>query len=69
MTEQQIQQATAQYEAKLRVWLSAQEGQQEGYEYEKSFLEFSRQAAQETLQIVMGKLPESKNNKKKLRPA
>ena len=66
MTEQQIQQATARYEAKLRVWLATQEGEEDGYEYEKSFLEFSRKAAQETLQIAVGELPGSKNKKKRV---
>lgn len=64
MTQQQISQAKDQFEENLRKWLKSQEGQTDGYEYEKSFVEFMRQVSQETLQISIGEVPDSKNKKK-----
>ena len=64
MTEEQIKQASAQYEEKLRVWSKSQIGQTDAYEYESSFVAFSGQAAQESFQLAMGSIPESKNKKK-----
>ena len=64
MTEKQIKESAAAYEAKLRAWAKSQEGQEDGYEYEKSFVAFTREAGQEVLQISLGELPKSKNKKK-----
>ena len=64
MTEEQIKEAAAAYEAKLRAWAKSQEGQEDGYEYERSFVEFIRKAAQDALQRSLGEVSESKNKKK-----
>lgn len=64
MTEQEITQAKEKFEKHLRTWSESQEGQTEGYEYEKSFVEFMRQVSQETFQLSLGVIPESKNKKK-----
>jgi hypothetical protein len=64
MTEEQIKKAAAVYETKLREWAKSQEGQQDGYEYEKSFVEFTRASAQETLKITVEDGPDSKDKKK-----
>lgn len=65
MKESQIKQAVSNYEQELRSWVDSQANQQDGYEYEKSFVDFSRRTAQSTLQSAMGALPSNKNRKKK----
>jgi hypothetical protein len=65
MSESQIKEATAHYEQALRQWVQSQSGQTDAYEYEKSFVSFSRSTAQHTLQSAVGELPVNKNAKKK----
>lgn len=64
MTELEITQAKEKFEEGLRTWSTSQEGQIDGYEYEKSFVEFMRKVSQDTLQISIGEIPKSKNKKK-----
>jgi hypothetical protein len=61
MDEQQI----ADYVKKeVMIWFSSQENQNDGYEYEKTFVECWRSIGQKVLQQSMGKIPGSKNEKK-----
>jgi hypothetical protein len=64
MTDKEINEAKEKFEKHLRNWSGSQEGQTDGYAYEKSFVEFMRKVSEETLQISMGELPDSKNKKK-----
>ena len=45
-------------------WKKNQQGQNNGYEYEKSFVEMWRQLGQEMFQQSMGELKKSRNTKK-----
>jgi hypothetical protein len=39
-----------------------------GYDYEKTYAEMMQKVEQEVLQISVGKIPKSKNSKKKSKP-
>jgi hypothetical protein len=45
-------------------WFASQQGQTNGYEYEKTFVECWRSVGQKVFQECMGKIPGSKNEKK-----
>ncbi len=53
-----------QLQAELEAWHQNQTDQQDGYEYERSFVELWRKLGQEVLQESMGRLPKSRNQKK-----
>lgn len=65
MTEKEIMAAQEKFGEYLRTWSKSQSGQTDGYEYEKSFVEFMRRVSQETLQLSLGEIPGSKNKKKR----
>ena len=54
----------AQLQAELEAWHQSQLAQQDGYEYERSFVELWQRLGQEVLQESMGHLPKSRNQKK-----
>jgi len=53
-----------QLKAELETWQNEQKDQQDGYEYEKSFVELWQRLGQEILQESMEELPKSRNQKK-----
>ena len=53
-----------QLQAELEAWHTSQHDQQDGYEYERSFVELWRKLGQDVLQESMGSLPKSRNQKK-----
>ena len=53
-----------QLQAELEAWHQSQHDQQDGYEYERSFVELWRKLGQDVLQESMGELPKSRNKKK-----
>ena len=53
-----------QLQAELETWHQSQTDQQDGYEYERSFVELWRKLGQDVLQESMGRLPKSRNQKK-----
>ncbi len=53
-----------QLQAELEAWHAQQHDQQDGYEYERSFVELWRKLGQDVLQESMGELPKSRNKKK-----
>lgn len=48
----------------LELWEASQKDQQDGYEYERSFVELWRKLGQQILQASLGKVPKSRNEKK-----
>ena len=64
MSEQEIQKAVSDYELALRKWSESQQGQRDGYEYERSFVEFIRESSLSTFELSLGTAPLSKNKKK-----
>ncbi len=61
MDEQQI---GALVSKKVSEWFSGQQGQTDGYQYEKSFVECWRSVGREVFQESLGRIPGSKNEKK-----
>ncbi len=53
-----------QLQTELEAWHQSQTDQQDGYEYERSFVELWRKLGQDVLQESMGRLPKSRNQKK-----
>ena len=53
-----------QLQAELEAWHAQQHHQQDGYEYERSFVELWQRLGQDVLQESMGELPKSRNKKK-----
>ena len=51
---------------KIIEWKESQNGQTDGYEYERSFTEMMQNIGREILQESVGKIPENKNLKKNL---
>ncbi len=51
-------------QAELEAWHQSQHDQQDGYDYERSFVELWRKLGQDVLQESMGQLPKSRNQKK-----
>ena len=50
--------------AEIEAWHTSQHDQQDGYEYERSFVELWRKLGQQVLQESMGEVPKSRNQKK-----
>ena len=61
MDEQQISELV---KKEVSAWFSKQQGQTDGYEYEKSFSECWREVGKKVLQESLGRIPGSKNEKK-----
>ena len=53
-----------QLKAELEAWQNEQKDQQDGYEYERSFVELWQRLGREILQESMEELPKSRNQKK-----
>jgi hypothetical protein len=54
------------FSGKISSWIDSQEGQTDGFEYERSYVEAMQRISSEVFQLSMGKNPKSKNQKKKL---
>ncbi len=50
--------------AEIETWHTGQQDQQDGYEYERSFVELWHKLGQQVLQQSMGELPKSRHKKK-----
>ena len=61
MDEQQISELV---KKEVSAWFASQQGQTDGYEYEKTFVECWRSVGKKVLQESLGRLPGSKNEKK-----
>jgi len=48
----------------LELWDAGQKDQQDGYEYERGFVELWRKLGQQVLQESLGEVPKSRNEKK-----
>jgi hypothetical protein len=55
-----------QIDQKIKEWKESQNGQTDGYEYERSFNEMMQNIGREILQESVGKIPKNKNLKKNL---
>lgn len=55
----------AQLKAELDAWHQSQLDQKDGYEYEKTLVEFLRELGQKIMQESVGAVPESRNEKKR----
>lgn len=64
MEEQQIAEMV---KKEVAAWFASQQKQTDGYEYEKTFVECWRVIGQKVFQQSLGKIPGSKNEKKKLK--
>lgn len=53
---------------KIKQWQVKQQGQADGYEYERTFNDMMQNIGQEILQDSIGKIPTNKNFKKKFSP-
>lgn len=62
MDEKQLSEIIAQ---KIAEWKQSQEGQKDGYEYEKTFDKMMQEIGKSILQESIGKVPESRKLKKK----
>jgi hypothetical protein len=63
-----IEQATAIFVKYYKEWESNASRMENGYEYERSFIEMNKKIQRETLEISTGKIPKSKNQKKNFTP-
>ncbi len=61
MDEQQI---STMVKEEISKWFASQQGQTDGYEYERSFVDCWRDLGQKVLKESIGKIPKSKNEKK-----
>ena len=61
MNEEQI---SAMIKKEVAAWYASQQGQTDGYQYEKTFVECWRSVGQKVLQESLGRIPGSKNKKK-----
>lgn len=61
MDEQQLSDLIDQ---KIKQWKESQQGQSDGYEYERSFNDLMQTVGQNILQQSVGKLPANKKTKK-----
>lgn len=61
MEEQQIAEMV---KKEVAAWFASQQGQTDGYQYEKTFVECWRSVGQKVFQESLGKIPGSKNEKK-----
>ena len=50
--------------AEIEAWHAKQQTHQDGYEYERSFVELWHKLGQEVLQQSLGPVPKSRNQKK-----
>ena len=57
--------ATEIFQKHYAEWIESQKNQTSGYEYESSFVEMIQKVEQEVFQSSVGKVPASKNQKKK----
>lgn len=48
----------------VSAWFASRQGQSDGYQYEKTFVECWRSVGQKVLQESLGHIPGSKNEKK-----
>lgn len=65
MTEERIQAALAHYEAQLRAWTDDHQDAQDAYEFEESFVRFTREAARHTFEQMTAPEQTSRNYQKK----
>ena len=63
-----IDQAVVIFTKYYKEWESNPKRMENGYEYEKSFIEMNQKIQKETLEISTGKIPKSKNQKKNFTP-
>ena len=64
-----IEQLKARFADQYEQWKKSQQGQNSGYDYEKSFVEMWQQLGQEMFQQSMGKIKKSRNTKKNFKQA
>lgn len=64
-----IEQATEFFQKRYSEWLKNQQNQNNGYEYENSFVKMMQEVEQEVFQLSVGKVPKNKNIKKKSKRA
>jgi len=60
-----IEQATEFFQKHYSEWLKKQQNQNNGYEYESSFVKMMQEVEHEVFQISVGEVPKNKNIKKK----
>lgn len=60
-----IEQATEFFQKRYTVWLKNQQNQNNGYEYESSFVTMMQEVEREVFQLSAGEIPTDKNKKKK----
>lgn len=58
------QQISTLVKEEISKWFASQQGQTDGYEYKKSFVDIWRDLGQKVFQESLGKTPKSKNEKK-----
>lgn len=61
MDEQKI---SKMIQKEVSAWFAGQQGQTDGYEYERTFVECWRSVGKKVLQESLGRIPGSKNKKK-----
>jgi len=64
MNEQQISEMV---KTEVSSWFAAQQGQNSGYDYERTFVECWRSIGKKVFQASLGRIPGSKNDKKNSR--
>ena len=68
MREEKIKDIVENFELKYRSWLLSQKGQENAYDYEKSYTDFIREISRDTLASTTASDYKSRNSKKKCRP-
>jgi hypothetical protein len=63
-----IEQATEFFQKRYAEWLRNQQNQNNGYNYESSFVKMMQEVEQEVFQLSVGEVPQNKNIKKKSKP-
>ena len=58
-----IEKLKAEFEAKVMAWYASQEGQTDGHEYERSFVEAMREIELSVLKESLGAVPTNRNKK------
>ena len=64
-----IEQLKSKFAEQYQQWEKSQQGQNNGYDYEKSFVEMWQQLGQEMFQQSMGEVKKSRNTKKNFKQA
>lgn len=64
-----IEQLNSRFAEQYQQWEKSQQGQDSGYDYEKSFVEMWQQLGQQVFQQSMGALKKSRNTKKNFKQA